>query len=53
MKNKLLIIAIAWLSLMLSACEQEGPMEEMGEQVDNAVEEASESVEEAAEKASE
>jgi hypothetical protein len=40
---------IVLLGFALIACEQEGPAEEAGEKVDEAVEEASEKVEEAGE----
>lgn len=38
---------VSALTITLSACEQQGPMEEAGEKVDDTVENAGESIEEA------
>ncbi|PPK51634.1 hypothetical protein [Marinobacter persicus] len=41
---------ISALTITLSACEQDGPMEEAGEEVDESVEEAGDAIEEATDK---
>lgn len=50
--NKTLVSTIVMALLLgpLAACEQEGPMEKLGENIDEAVEEAGEGIEEAADK---
>lgn len=41
-----LSLLVAMMSLGLAACEQEGPAEQAGENIDDAMEDAGESVEE-------
>lgn len=49
MKTRLIFAAlIAILTLGLTACEKEGPMERAGEKLDDATEQAKDAVEEAA-----
>jgi hyperosmotically inducible protein len=51
--HKSLLAAAALLSLLaLSACEQKGPAERAGEQLDNAVENAGDKIEDATDDAS-
>lgn len=50
LKNIGLGICIISLAIILQACEQEGPAEEAGEQVDTMLEDAQERFEEASEK---
>lgn len=46
------LIAVALLSMLaLSACEQKGPAERAGEQIDNAVENAGDKIENATDEA--
>lgn len=48
MKKLLTIIALSLSLGLLTACEQEGPIEDAAEDVDHAVEETAEEVEDAA-----
>lgn len=47
MRSFLLALSMVITAGVLGACEQEGPMERAGEQVDQAAEETGEAVEEA------
>lgn len=53
MKRIIALLLAALLGFALVACEQEGPMEEAGEKMDNAMEKAGEKMEEAGEKVQE
>ena len=46
----MICVALAACATLLAGCEQEGPMEKLGEKVDNAVEKAGDAVEEAGDK---
>lgn len=41
------LFTVGFLALMLAGCEQQGPMEEAGENIDETVEEAGDKVEDA------
>lgn len=45
MKNNLLVASAMAATLMLAGCEQEGPMERAGEDLDNAMEDVADSLE--------
>lgn len=45
--KKVIVALFAWSSLMGTACEKKGPMEEAGEEIDEAVEEAGDEIEKA------
>ena len=47
------IVAVGLFAITLGACDEQGPAEQAGEAVDNAVESAGEAVEEAGEAAGE
>jgi hypothetical protein len=53
MVKKLLLLLILALMCGTAACEEEGPAERTGEEIDEAVEETGEAVEEAGEEAKE
>ncbi|MEZ5934428.1 MAG: hypothetical protein R3F54_21290 [Alphaproteobacteria bacterium] len=52
-KKLLAMLAVGSFALALAACEEQGPAEQAGEAVDNAVEQAGEAVEDAGDAAKE
>ena len=53
MMKKLILILLFSVALGVTACEQEGPAERAGEEIDEAVEKAGDEMEEAADKVEE
>ena len=46
-ENIAAILLLSTLVIMLPACEEQGPLEEAGEEIDDAVEDAGDSIEDA------
>ncbi|WP_192035534.1 hypothetical protein [Halomonas sp. YLGW01] len=44
-----IMLLVVMMSVVISGCEQEGPAEEAGEKIDNAMEDTGEAIEEAGE----